>query len=554
MEFARTGNAELLGREKLSEREEKAKMLIATDYAKKMSLDMRMISPSYEDHIDNKASHCARLIHDYYRKYEREKGTQFVFSDLGTYKPDEWNVYSEIKRKLTDDYGIPASEIRFIQECKTEAAKKAMIAGMNAGSIRVLFGSTEMLGTGVNAQQRAVAVHHLDTPWVPSALEQRDGRAIRKGNEVAKFHAGNKVDVIIYAVEKSLDSYKFNLLHNKQLFINQLKSNTLGARTIDEGSMDEDSGMNFSEYVAVLSGNTDLLEKAKLDKKITALESERKNFMKERDSASGKLCELQHSVEFHSSRVAEAQNDLAQFEKRVMRDGEGNAVNKLEINGVSDSSDMKAVAARLQEIAEKARTEGEHHKIGTIYGFDILVKTESSMKDLFQGSVNRFFVKGEGSILYTHNNGKLANDPKLACQNFLSALERIPKVIATHEKELAKATKDIDVYKAISTGVWNKEDELRSIKAQAAELDRKIALTLNPPSEENIAKEGQQTRNTQEQSGQHQSIGNGNTAGSPLDASKTFKSASTYAQISTPQKEEKQDIMSKVVFNRPKMR
>ena len=108
-------------------------------------------------------------------------------------------------------------------------------------------------------------------------------------------------------------------------------------------------------------------------------------------------------------------------------------------------NDMKAVAARLQEIAEKARTEGEHHKIGTIYGFDILVKTESSTKDLFQGSVNRFFVKGEGNILYTHNNGKLANDPKLACQNFLSALERIPKVIATHEKELAKATKDIDV-------------------------------------------------------------------------------------------------------------
>ena len=118
---------------------------------------------------------------------------------------------------------------------------------------------------------------------------------------------------------------------------------------------------------------------------------------------------------------------------------------------------------------------------------------------LFQGSVNRFFVKGEGSILYTHNNGKLANDPKLACQNFLSALERIPKVIATHEKELAKATKDIDVYKAISSGVWNKEDELRNIKAQAAELDRKIALTLNPPSEENVAKEGQQTRSTQEQ-------------------------------------------------------
>ena len=555
MQFAKTGDATLLGRLPLSETEEKAKMLIATDYARKMSLDLRMINESkYSDHIDNKASHCAKMLNDYYQKYKEQKGTQFVFSDLGTYKAGEWNVYSEIKRKLVEDYNIPAHEIRFIQECKNERAKKAMVDAMNRGDIRIIFGSTSMLGTGVNAQQRAVAIHHLDTPWRPSDLEQRNGRAVRKGNLIAKEFADNKVDVIIYAVERSLDSYKFNLLHNKQLFINQLKSNTLGARTIDEGSMDEDSGMNFSEYVAVLSGNTDLLEKAKLDKKITALESEHKNFMKERDSASGKLCELQHAVDFHSSRVVEAQNDLAQFEKRVVRDGEGNAVNKLDINGVSDSNDMKAVAARLQEIAEKARTEGEHHKIGTIYGFDILVKTESSMKDLFQGSVNRFFVKGEGSILYTHNNGKLANDPKLACQNFLSALERIPKVIATHEKELAKATKDIDVYKAISTGVWNKEDELRSIKAHAAELDRKIALTLNPPSEENIAKEGQQTRNTQEQSGQHQSIGNGNTAGSPLDASKTFKSASTYAQTSTPQKEERQDIMSKVVFSRPKMR
>ena len=301
--------------------------------------------------------------------------------------------------------------------------------------------------------------------------------------------------------------------------------------------MDEDSGMNFSEYVAALSGNTDLLEKTKLDKKITALESERKNFMKERDSASGKLCELQHAVDFHSSRVVEAQNDLAQFEKRVVRDSDGNVINKLEINGVSDSSDMKAVAARLQEIAEKARTEGEYHKIGTIYGFDILVKTESSMKDLFQGSVNRFFVKGEGNILYTHNNGKLASDPKLACQNFLSALERIPKVIATHEKELAKATKDIDVYKAISTGVWNKEDELRSIKAQAAELDRKIALPLNPP--EPDKEEAQDTKR-------------GQAVDTP---SHSDRPGTVFAQGAKQEPlSEDRGLANKVVFSRPKFR
>ena len=248
MEFAKTGNATVLGREPLSEREEKAKMLIATDYARKMSLDLRMISEEqYSDHIDNKASHCAKMLVDYYQKFDVQKGTQFVFSDLGTYKPGEWNVYSEIKRKLIEDYKIPAHEIRFIQECKNERAKKAMVEAMNRGEIRIIFGSTSMLGTGVNAQQRAVAIHHLDTPWRPSDLEQRNGRAVRKGNQVAKECANNTVDVIIYAVERSLDSYKFNLLHNKQLFINQLKSNTLGARTIDEGAMDEESGMNFSE-------------------------------------------------------------------------------------------------------------------------------------------------------------------------------------------------------------------------------------------------------------------------------------------------------------------
>ena len=97
------------------------------------------------------------MIAQYYNKYDAQKGTQFVFSDLGTYKPGEWNVYSEIKRKLIEDYGIPAHEIRFIQECKTERSRKAVIQAMNDGDVRVLFGSTSMLGTGVNAHRSDVS-------------------------------------------------------------------------------------------------------------------------------------------------------------------------------------------------------------------------------------------------------------------------------------------------------------------------------------------------------------------------------------------------------------
>ncbi len=132
MEFANSGDATILGREPLSETEEQAKMLIATDYARKMALDMRLIDQSYEDHPDNKASHCARLVAEYYHRYDSLKGTQFIFSDLGTYQPGQWNIYTEIKRKLSEDYGIPLHEIRFIQECKSESARKTLIAQMNS--------------------------------------------------------------------------------------------------------------------------------------------------------------------------------------------------------------------------------------------------------------------------------------------------------------------------------------------------------------------------------------------------------------------------------------
>ena len=248
--------------------------------------------------------------------------------------------------------------------------------------------------------------------------------------------------------------------------------------------MDEDSGMNFSEYVAVLSGNTDLLEKARLDKKITTLESERKNFLRERDAATGKLAEIDSSVSFHSDKIKEAKADLACFEKRVERDKDGNPINKLTIKGVEDSTDLKVIAARLQEINDKARTKGEYNKIGEIYGFSIMVKTESTSKDLFDCSVNRFFVKGQESIYYTYNNGKLATDPKLACENFLGALGRIPKVIESHEKEKEKVVANKEIYTAIANGTWKKEDELRSLKGQSAELDRKIALTITANKED----------------------------------------------------------------------
>ena len=483
MQFAKSGDATILGRPPLSETEEKAKMLIATDYARKMALDMRMIDPNYEDHPDNKASHCAKMIAEYYRKYDAQKGTQFIFSDLGTYQPGGgWSVYTEIKRKLVEDYGIPASEIRFIQECKNEKARKAVIEAMNEGYVRVLFGSTSMLGTGVNAQRRAVAIHHLDTPWRPSDLQQRDGRAVRKGNEIAKLYADNKVDVIIYAVEKSLDSYKFNLLHCKQTFISQLKSGALGARTIDEGAMDEKSGMNFSEYMAILSGNTDLLDKAKFEKKIASLEGERKSFHKGKRDSELKLESKTSALRNNQAVIAGMTEDWEKFTAAVQTDKEGNRLNPIKIDGL-DTTDEKAIGKRLQEIAKNATTGGQYKRVGELYGFPIEVVSEKTLKDGLEFCDNRFVVAG--NYRYSYNNGHLAMaDTHAAAMNFLNALEKIPSVIDQYKAKNEALEQEIPQLREIAGKTWKKEDELKRLKSELAALDRKIQLELAPKQEE----------------------------------------------------------------------
>jgi len=495
MQFAKTGDATLLGRLPLSETEEKAKMLIATDYARKMALDMRMIDPHYEDHPDNKASHCAKIIAEYYQKYDAQKGTQFVFSDLGTYQPgDGWNVYSEIKRKLTEDYGIPPSEVRFIQECKTDKARKAVIDAMNAGTVRVLFGSTSMLGTGVNAQKRCVAIHHLDTPWRPSDLQQRDGRGVRAGNEIAKHFAGNNVDVIIYAVEKSLDSYKFNLLHCKQTFISQLKSGAMEARTIDEGAMDEKSGMNFSEYMALLSGNTDLLDKAKLEKRIASLEGERKSFNKGKRDSEFKLESKTRELGNNTAFIDAMTEDWNRFLSVVQTDKEGNHLNIIKVDGV-DSADEKVIGKRLQEIAKNATTGGLYTQVGEFYGFPIKVVSERILKEGLEFTDNRFVV--EGNYKYTYNNGHLAlADPLAAARNFLNAIERIPSIIDQYKAKNEVLEREIPQLQEIAGKVWKKEEELKQLKSELAALDRKIQLELAPPTPEITEKEheGQQVK------------------------------------------------------------
>ena len=485
--FAKTGDPEHIGRADLSDGEVKALMLLVTMYSNKLSLDMRLISPAYADSPGNKASRSAANIAEYYRRYEDQKGTQMVFCDLSTYKPGIWNVYSEIKRKLVEDHGIPAQEIRFVQEAASDKVRQAMFDAMNEGKIRVLFGSTQKLGTGVNAQKRIVCMHHLDIPWRPMDLEQRNGRGARKGNIVAKEYAGNKVKAYVYAVLRTLDAYKLNLLHNKQQFIDQLKRNRLGARRLDEGAISEDSGMNFAEWMAVVSGNTDLLQKAKLEGRIAALESEQTIFMRTRHEAQSQLQRYTAEIGRRDAMLERLKRDWDYINEVAPPDAKGKRANPLRIDGV-ESTDIVAHGKRLVEIDRTVNTGDDYQKIGTLFDFRILVRTERMQKDGLALTVNKFMVEGLDGIKYTFNNGHLAAEPKTAATNFIRALDTIPSLMATYEKEKKQFTRDIPTFEQQIAAVWPKEEELKRLKAEAESLTRKIQLDIAQKQQEMQAK------------------------------------------------------------------
>ena len=465
--FANSGKWEDLGLDTPQpDNLDKAKMLIATNVARKMALDMRLLGDKFSDDADNKASICARTVYDYYMRSNENRGTQFVFSDLGTYKPNAWNIYADIKSKLVA-MGIPADEIQFIQCATTERARKRLFEDMNNGRVRVLFGSTSMLGTGVNAQQRAVAVHHLEIPWRPADMEQRNGRAVRKGNTV-KLWGGNVVDLVIYGTEKTLDAYKFNLLKNKQMFINQINNGTIAVRRIDEGGVDEDNGMNFAEFVAILSGNTDLLNKAKLDNKIMQLEKEQGIFKKERIRAERKIAGNMQEIE-KANRVAESMTKDLDYITSYAGTKVILLPNLPQVTG-------EAAGRELHRISKTYRN-GAYSTIGSYAGLDLLVRSEYNIDGTFDR--NTFFVEGVSGLKYRCGlSGALPLGFMESAQYPQAALGKLPDLIGKQRKQTAQLESEIPTLQEIVSREWNKSDELSKLKLECKELQRKIDQSL----------------------------------------------------------------------------
>ncbi len=486
MQFAKTGNGEFIGRKQLSPEEEKGRMLIATNYAKKMSADMRLIDEwRYSDHPENKVNTCAGNVAEIYRQTLLHKGTQIVFSDIGTPKKQEFNLYDALKAKLVRDFNIPADQITFIHDW-AEKRKPELFRKMNQGEVRILIGSTEKAGTGLNVQQRVVAMHHLDIPWKPSELEQRNGRGARQGNLIAKQHYDNKVQNFIYAVEQSLDNYKFNLLKNKQTFIAQMKNGELSIRSIDEGAMDEKSGMNFSEYIAILSGDTSLLEKSKLEKKIAVIESLKTAHLREVAQGRNQLEHLRRKMVSDGKILERLCADQKLYKESVRFDKDGLKVNAIQLTGLK-SSDSELIGRHIIDLFKSFRPavgDQTEKKIGSLYGFELYISSRQHSypeKEPFKLSYfNSFYAtRGQGGIRYTYNGGMPNTDnPKLAARYFLNAIDRVGTLKDKYSRTLAELKAEIPKVEQLSLKPFSREAELRQLKNEYLSLEREIAIKI----------------------------------------------------------------------------
>ncbi len=215
-------------------------MLKITNDGRKLALDQRLIDPDLPDDPDSKVNICVGKIFEIWEQTMPQRSAQLVFCDLSTPKAGVFNVYDDMKAKLIER-GIPETEIAFIHEANTDARKTELFGKVRSGAVRVLMGSTAKMGAGTNVQQRLVALHHLDVPWRPSDIEQREGRILRQGNE------NKEVYVFRYVTEGTFDAYSWQLIENKQKFIGQIMTSKSPARSCDD--MDE-AALSYADVLS----------------------------------------------------------------------------------------------------------------------------------------------------------------------------------------------------------------------------------------------------------------------------------------------------------------
>ena len=416
-------------------------MLLITNDGRKLALDQRLMNEMLPDNETGKTAACAENVFEIWERTKEARSTQMVFCDLSTPHGDgKFNVYDDVRDKLMA-LGIPAEEIAYIHSAETEAKKKELFGKVRSGQIRVLLGSTQKMGAGTNVQQKLIALHHLDCPWRPADLQQREGRIVRQGNE------NPEVEIYSYVTENTFDAYLYQLVESKQKFIGQIMTSKSPVRSAED--VDEQA-LSYAEIKALATGNPHIKEKMDLDIDVSRLKLLKANHLSQRYALEDQLIkELPQKLRSLEERIRGYEADSVRLTENTQPNADG--FSPMVIQGKHYAEKKDAGAALLA--ACKAMTSPEAVPLGQYRGF--------AMELSFDSFSREFKVAFIGELRHTV---ALGTDIFGNIQRLDNALEAFPDRLAACVEQLENT----------KTQMENAKIEVQKPFPQEAELAEKM--------------------------------------------------------------------------------
>ena len=349
-------------------------MLSITNDGRSLALDQRLLNRDLPESEHSKALACARNVYRIWQKTSEQLSAQLIFSDLST--PDKakssegfTNIYDSIKNHLID-MGIPAEQIAYIHEASTNKQKEALFEKVRTGKVRVLLGSTEKMGAGTNVQDRLIALHHVDVPWRPSDIEQREGRIIRQGNQNAEVH------IYRYITEDTFDSYSWQTIERKQKITGQIMTSKSPNRNVEDV---DDRALSYAEVKAVCTGDPRLKEQMELDIEVSKLKASRNSWRNQRYRLENMVRnEYPKQIQQKEQFIQHYTEDMKHYTEHYTPNADG--FSPMCIRGVVYTERKKAAAALMQAIRSFVKPDNSKAEIGEYCGFAMYARFEPLQK------------------------------------------------------------------------------------------------------------------------------------------------------------------------------
>lgn len=435
-------------------------MLRITNDGRKLALDQRLMNPLLPDDPDSKANACVERVFTIWERTKAQRSTQMIFCDLSTPRADGFDVYNDIRDKLVAR-GIPKEEVQFIHDADTEAKKAELFGKVRSGAVRVLMGSTQKMGAGTNVQTRLCALHHLDCPWRPADIAQRNGRMVRQGN------MNKEVSIFIYITEATFDAYSYQLVENKQKFISQIMTSKSPARSCED--LDE-AALSYAEVKALAAGNPMIKEKMDLDIQVARLRTLKAAYNSQHYRLEDAVtCIFLREIRGTECRIQAFEKDMQTAKGSQSYDKDGKLVFSIELDGTTYDKREDAGKALLGLVGAAVRAD-HPVLVGHYAGFEVTVAYVPLSKV--------FVVHLVGQATHTTELGSDAAGNMVRLQNVVAAL---PQEVSGLRNNLQQLRVQLDSAKEELQQPFLQEQELNDKSARLAELDALLNVGNDAP-------------------------------------------------------------------------